>query len=433
MSKEIGPYLYLREDVHPPVCRPGVAEKDIRIEAIEWYRNLDSEQRILHIMLRGQIFGLLGVDSYFQIQDIIEHPELRPAASKRFMEQLGLMNGIKDPVWMRHKCEEYAGYADATRDHLQAALSYPGSANLEMINEVRTANDPTDLLLLALDGRWTPKARWDAKVKLQLMGLVANIDNRQRKIGIEDQFQRFVNWMHERIWNPESLLGETHNAFLISTHDPQTWACIATRWVDEEEGVKTKLQPFQKKIHLPQRSFRTDRGRAIDIYVTIRDKPMPIKTEKMLRKRAEDPAIAVDDDTGLLAVVDDVRDARRFVSHLIRQGYQSNYPIIIEDISYTLNGGEYTGNHGSSPKLRMMKFFIKLANEMRVECIIHTPETYAESLYMKGVSHPEYRLNRLIDSGVPELIFPPKYFPHYDKEQARKQNVEQIRANIEGA
>jgi len=370
-------YLYLREDIHPPVRQPCQTDQDYRSTISSWHRDLSPQKQTLYELLRGQVCGLLSVTSAEQIKPIIENPDLRRQASDRVLNQLGQVYGIRGLERIRQKFEDYGKHADSVIDHLQNTLSYPGCVNLEMVNEVRAYDDPTDLLLLSLDGRWSEKAIFEAKRKLLLQTLAASIDRRQREIGIEGQFKRFVNWLHERVWSPNLLLGQSNGSFLISTHDPQTWACTATRLVTEEEGVKHELDPFQKKTHLPQRRFMVEKGLEIPLYVTIRDKSMEAKILKMLRKGVEDPAIAVDDDTGLLVVVNDVNDARKFIGHLIHTGYKSNYPVIIEDVSYTLDGEKYNGKHASSPKLRMMKFFIRLANEMRVECIIHTLSSFA--------------------------------------------------------
>lgn len=428
------PYLYLREDIHPPVKQPGQTDHAFRTEISAWHRGLNPERQTLYEIMREQVFGLLGVTSAEQIPHLRDNPDLRMRASERILSQLGAVYGLNGSERVRQKFEYYGGSADSVIDFLQNYLSYEGSVNLEMVNEVRAYNDPTDLLLLAFDGRWSKKARFEAKRKLQLISHAASIDRREREVGIENQFRRFVDWLHERVWNPELLLGESRGAFLISNHDPETWACPGTtRIIDEEQGVELELQPFQKKTHLPRRSFKTEHGREVNVYVTIRDKKLEAKILKMLRKGVEDPAIAVDDDTGLLVVVNDIRDAREFIGHLIKQGYKSNYPIIIEDVSYTLEGGEYNGNSGGSHKIRMLKFFIRLANEMRVECIIHTPETYAEQLYMRGVSHEEYELNRLFNAkvGVSRLLFPEQYFPHFDMNKARQKKQRQIRERIE--
>lgn len=426
-------YLYLREDIHPPVRQPDQTDWEHTREVASWHHNLNPERQILFEILRRQFFGLLGITTGEQIQSLINNPELRKNTSERVLDQLGSAYGIIGSERIRQKFEDYGRHADSVIDFLQGYLSYPGSVNLEMVNEVRAYNDPTDLLFLAFDGRWSEKARFEAKRKVFLMTLAASIDRREREVGIEDQFKRFVNWLHERVWNPELLLGESRGTYLLSTHDPENWACHEARIVDEEEGVNIELKPFQKKTHLPRRSFKTEAGREVNAYVTIRDKTMEAKMLKMLRKGIEDPAISVDDDTGILVMIDNNRAAREFIGDIVNQGYKSNYPIIIEDVSYTLEGGNYNNKNGGSDKIRMLKFFIRLANEMRVECIIHTPETYAEQLYMRGVSHPEYVLDRLFNGevDVPRLLFPPKYFPRFDMDKARQERRRQIRAEIE--
>lgn len=427
-------YLWLREGIHSPVRQPNQTAKDHKRAVASWFQGLNPEGQLLSQILSRQVFGLLGVSSTAEIQPLIDNPDLRKATSDRVIGQLGLVYGIRGSERIRQKFEDYGTYADSVIYFLQHYLSYEGSVNLEMVNEVHAYNDPTDLLLLALDGKWSAKARFEAKRKLLLMNLGAAIDRREREVGIEDQFKKFVNWLHERVWNPDLLLGESQGVFLISKHAPETWACLEYQMTDEETGVGLTLQPHQKKTHLPRRSFKTGTGKEKDTYVTIRDKTMVAKILKMLRKGAEDPAIAVDDDTGLLVVVNNNRDAREIINLLIERGYQSNYPIIIEDVSYTLDGGEYDNKNGGSRKIKMLKFFIRLANEMRVECIVHTPKTYAEYLYMRGVSHEEYGLRRLFNSegvDVPRLLFPQKYFPHFDMDEAKRQKLQQIRANIE--
>lgn len=423
-------YLYLREDIHPPVYMPGTGNDGYKRQVSIWYRSLNPEQMVLYSILQAETFGLLGITSFDQLQALIEHPQNRKAASVQFSRQMGMIYGVKGRERIKQKCDDFGACANTVRDNLQLALSYSGSPNLEMTNEIRAKNNPIDLLLIALDGSWPSRARWDAKVKLQFMSLAAAIDRRQREIGIESQFERFVGWMREWVWAAGS--DDFPGVYLVSTHDPDTWACTGTHWVGEEEGVGLELPPFHKKNHLIRRSIRTDADKQVDVYVTTRDKPLVNKVEKMFRKKAEDPVIAVDDDTGLMAVINNISHIRYFISHLASRGYQSNYPIIIEAISNTLDGRRYEGNHGSSPDLRMLKFFVRLANEMRIEFIIHTPETYAESLTRKGVSHYEYMQNRLYESGVPDMVFKKKYFPLFDSAEARRQKLMQIRRGIEG-
>jgi hypothetical protein len=53
----------------------------------------------------------------------------------------------------------------------------------------------------------------------------------------------------------------------------------------------------------------------------------------------------------------------------------------------------------------MMKFFARLG-DTRVEFIIHTNQSYLDYHYRHGVSHDEYEVRRIFDSGVAEFLFP---------------------------
>jgi Na+/H+ antiporter NhaD/arsenite permease-like protein len=60
---------------------------------------------------------------------------------------------------------------------------------------------------------------------------------------------------------------------------------------------------------------------------------------------------------------------------------------------------------GSSTKTPMLKFFARMGG-MRVEFLLHTNASFLNYIYQRGVSHDEYEVRRLFDSGVAELLFP---------------------------
>ena len=53
----------------------------------------------------------------------------------------------------------------------------------------------------------------------------------------------------------------------------------------------------------------------------------------------------------------------------------------------------------------MLKFFARLG-DARVEFIIHTNQSFLDYHYRHGVSHDEYEVRRIFDSGVAEFLFP---------------------------
>jgi hypothetical protein len=152
---------------------------------------------------------------------------------------------------------------------------------------------------------------------------------------------------------------------------------------------------------------------------------------KLLRKNQKNPAVAVDDELGLMAVLDSVADIKTFQNHLTRSASKANSFMVLEDISDTLTGSTVyrTTATGSSPQTEMLKFFARLGG-MRVEFIIHTNRSWLNYMFKKDVSHDEYEVKRIFDSGVMELLFPKDIF-HLDHEMIRNDMIRRFRKSIE--
>ena len=119
------------------------------------------------------------------------------------------------------------------------------------------------------------------------------------------------------------------------------------------------------------RKFRAGE-RDIPMYVTIRQKSQQAKVLKLLRKGLEDPAVAVDDELGLLGVLGSEGNIKLFLKHLNQKAANSTSLITFEDISDTLDGKPYDNkNVGSSSKIEIIKFFARMGG-MRIEFILHT-------------------------------------------------------------
>jgi len=78
----------------------------------------------------------------------------------------------------------------------------------------------------------------------------------------------------------------------------------------------------------------------------------------------------------------------------------------LEEVTDTLSGGRHSSSSvGSSAKTQMFKFFARMGG-MRVEFIVHTNRSYLNYIYQREVSHDEYEVKRIFESGVVELLFP---------------------------
>lgn len=378
-----------------------------RLSARSWIRELDPDANIKLKSIRSQVFQLLNVKSFEGIQQLIDNPKLREEVSDRAYALLGKMYGIEGTEnEIISKINGYAGTANAVINYLKDGVLSHYALRLEMINEVSIKNNPVDLLLIVFNGKYSPKARFEAKRKLVLMNLAASIDQRERETQSVKKFDEFLDFLNQNVWSPDAKIGETQATCILSDHDPKTFACVSFKILTPEDARKVQPEPNQKLTWLDRRTFQTDSGKRIPIYVTTRNKPQVLRILKLLRKGMENPAVAVDDELGLLGVLNSVLDVNLFQKQLTQSAVKAGSLMTLEEVSDTLNGGRHrTETIGSSPDVRMRKFFAKLGG-MRVEFILHTNDTYLDYLFRDVLSHEEYEIKRLIDTGITTLLFP---------------------------
>lgn len=129
-------------------------------------------------------------------------------------------------------------------------------------------------------------------------------------------------------------------------------------------------------------------------------------------------------------MLNSVTDIKIFQEHLTRSASKANSFMVLEDISDTLTGkSQYkSASTGSSSKTEMMKFFARLGG-MWVEFIIHTNQSWLNYMYRHDVSHDEYEVKRVFDSGVMELLFPEDIY-HLNHTKIRNELIDQFRLHI---
>ncbi|MDP2106248.1 MAG: hypothetical protein Q8J76_09670, partial [Desulfobulbaceae bacterium] len=323
----------------------------------------------------------------------------------------------------------YSRTADGVIRFLKAKVMASFASNIEMTNEIDAISSPVDLLLIIFDDRYHKKARFEAKRKLILMSLAGSIDQRERETGIESKFYEFLNFLNDKVWSQRSKIGELEVAYLLSQHDPKEFACQSVRVITPQEARAVVRKPGQKLTLIKRRRFQVG-SREIPIYVTIRKKPPEAKVLKLLRKGEENPAVAVDDELGLMAVLDSVAEVKLFLAHLTKSALRADSFMALEEITDTLTGGRHQGgNIGSSALTPMFKFFARMGG-MRVEFIIHSNKTYLNYIYQRDISHDEYEIKRVFDSGVAEMLFPQDIYD-LDMVEIKGRQLMQCRRQIE--
>jgi hypothetical protein len=328
------------------------------------------------------------------------------------------------------RVHEYARTADAVVNSLNGKILTPYASSIATTNEIEVANDPVTLLLIMFNDRYHKKARFEARRKLVLMNLAGSIDQRERETAIEEKFSSFLHFLNDYVWSTNLKIGEHDIVYLYSRHSQEDFRCSDVQLLSADQAKNVELAKGFKLTLLKRRRF-TAGTREIPIYVSIRKKPPEAKVLKLLRKNEKNPAVAVDDELGLMAVLDSVADIKTFQNHLTRSASKADSFMVLEDISDTLTGSTpyRTTATGSSPKTEMLKFFARLGG-MRVEFIIHTNRSWLNYMFQKDVAHDEYEVKRIFDSGVMELLFPKDIY-QLDHDIIRNDMIRRFRRRIE--
>lgn len=380
--------------------------------------------------IRSQIFDFLNVGSFAEVRSLIYDRQRRSELNRRCFALLGNMFGLEGNE--REIIATIGGYsrtADGVIRYLKAKVMATYASNIEMTNEIDAISSPVDLLLIIFDDRYHKKARFEAKRKLILMGLAGSIDQRERETGIEQKFYDFLNFLNEKVWSQRSKIGELEVAYLHSQHQLEDFSCQTVSVITPQEARSLDRQPGQKLTLIKRRRFQSG-GREIPIYVSIRKKPPEAKVLKLLRKGEENPAVAVDDELGLMAVLDSVAEVKLFLTHLTQSAMRADSFMSLEEISDTLTGGCHRGGSiGSSALTPMFKFFARMGG-MRVEFIIHSNKTYLNYIYQRDISHDEYEIKRIFDSGVAEMLFPQDIYD-LDMADIKERQLQKCRRQIE--
>ncbi|CAK0770062.1 conserved hypothetical protein [Gammaproteobacteria bacterium] len=399
-----------------------------------WAKQLCDDRLLVtkYRAVRAQVFDFLQIEGFDEIPALLSDPIARSQRSERAYWLLGNQFGIVGSTSeIRSRIKQYAQTADAVINQLRGKVLAPYAQHVETSNEIETTHDPVDLLLRVFDERFYMKTRFEAKRKLVLMSLAGSIEQRERETDIENKFSTFLEFLSNNVWSPQLKIGQLKIAYLLSRHDPDDFRCLHVEAIDASQARLKDLHEGEKLTLLKRRIFQ-DAGRDIPVYVSVRKKDSAAKVLKLLRKNEKNPAVAVDDDLGLMAVLDSIGDVRRFVRHLTRSAIKSGSFMTLEDISDTLTGGTYhSKNVGSSGQTAMLKFFARMGG-MRVELIIHTNQSYLNYLFQREIAHDVYEVKRIFDSGVAEFLFPSDIY-NLDMAHIRQTMLDQFRRHIENS
>jgi hypothetical protein len=301
----------------------------------DWARQFGDDRLLAtkYRVVRAQIFDFLNIENFAEIPGLLANSQARVQRSERACMLLGNQFGITGSTSeIRSKIKEYAQTADAVIDQLRGKLLAPYASHLETSNEIETTHDPVELMLRVFDERFHVKARFEDKRKLVLMNLAGSIDQRERETDIENKFYAFLEFLNQYVWSPKFKIGQLEKVYLLSRHDPESFSCLDVSVIAEAERAALKALGDDERLTLLKRRVFEDEGRDYPVYVSVRKKDSAAKVLKLLRKNEKNPAVAVDDELGLMAVLNNIADVKRFVRHMTRSAIKSGSLMILEDI-----------------------------------------------------------------------------------------------------
>jgi hypothetical protein len=382
----------------------------------EW-KLLNPTDRAKLSMARSSLHQLLDVDNNQQIQELLKDPGKRNATSKSAYERLGNMYGIEGSEnEIIDKIEGYGELANSTINSVIDGQLPRSICEFGMVNKIQATNNPVELALIMHDNSYGQRSRFEAKRKVVLMNLAGAIDQRERVTNINTKFEAFNDFLEQNVWSKDMKTGDTDEVYLLSEHDPKTNACMKVDVLTREQRQRVEaLQDGQRITPLRRRRFNIG-DQKIPIYANLRTKSPEAKILKLLRNGKEDPDEVVDDDLGLMGVLDNARDVRSFVEHLGKSAKSAGTMLTFENVEDSLNGGKHeASSEGSSPDVKMYKFHARWGG-MRTENMLHTNQSYLDYMYKKDIAHPVYEVKRLIETGVIDLLFPPVIYGYNAEE-----------------
>lgn len=367
---------------------------------------------------------LLGVKNWEEAEELLTDKTSHKEKSDRAVAIYGKMFGLEGSVeTVESKIEEYGASANKVIDTIKESL-VSRYGDLSQSEEIERENNPFRLGLMLLDKKLNPQRRFEAKRKLLLMRLAGSIDKQGRNVDTENQYTAFNKFLNEHVWTLSD--GQpTSEDWILSTHNLEDMRCEETRIITKEEAEAYELAKNQKIEAVERRSFMVD-GKRIPVRQDTREKSMVSKIIKLLRKGNDNPAAAVEDEVGLMAVLDSRADIKTFITHLHNKAIESGSAIVFEDPEDTFgNSSRENVAIGGSDQIKMVKFHARV-HGTRPEVLLLTNQEYLNYKLKDGVAHDEYEIERIFKSGVMNFLFP-KDFYRFDREKTKNASIERVR------
>lgn len=307
------------------------------------------------------------------------------------------------------KLQKYAMQADDLISGVIAKFFPERSSGINMTNEIRDNNDVASLLTISMDDGWDEKARFEAKRKLMLIELLAELDKAVMKQKMNNNDLSFLHdLMNRYIYDHEGKKKGAHeDRLLVARHGGDDFTNIDWRLEDidkEQEINDSNDDPNVITMPMGLRSLRVGnngRSKKIEFMVDSRHKERDSLALKLLRKDTKNPEELLSDLNGVRFVFQSTDDILFFERELESR---------LKDAGYHIEFTRTKTAVGNNDTLSCLKYNVNITNgDDRVhqyELQIFTVPEYLNYIYSTPHSWDEYEITRFFESSSSEALFP---------------------------
>ena len=454
LAKYGGNFDLLDQDGHFRIPEPAFKSKERRT----WRASLTIGEKIEFGTLKNNVLELFGVKSLPEIRDVLIDPTRREERTIEAYRIIARRFGIQgSDEYIKGKIEgvvmpdgERVGFhPTAIKERARLATTIAKPRAFELSNNVATTTNVLELLGMVFFGE-SKQIRFEAAKILDGMETAASADRIRR----QEETARFLASPHTRtaeasqegsdkkdldITEIGGILERyfygsnppTESTLLLSRHSPDDFRCIGVQRVpDKQARIARYKRPPKGHLYteLPERTIQLD-GEEILAYTTVRRKSLESTVTKGKRKGTKNLRKAVEDAIGMRVVVQNTNDIPQVHDKLVEAFKAAGYSFTLLELEDSLSGGSFSAkNPGSSEKLRVVKIIAEIGPWL-VETQYQNHEAFIDSTAQDGVSHKEFELSRLYDSGVPQHDFPVNIYGQ-PLEKVRDARISEIRRGI---
>lgn len=414
MTKErIFNYELLGEDMLFPVADNSSlmdANRFHRPSLLRKMRRENDPNLLQYLLTRKTVLRLLDVRDFKEIPSLFGDVDRKRALHERFVSMYARQYGLEDLSEAEKEGMVVSSLDQADRvielfENPENGLLKQYHASIEVTNEIKAIRNPIDLMLIMFSPKATMSAQYEARRKLLLMDLAyrsaASTEDSNRNL------DEFLHFMNTNLFN--GVIGAPNDLEVLSLHSPEDYSTVEVRVLTPEDRVR--LSALSRYTKLSTRTWQNMRGRDRQVYIESRAKNPRDIILKMMRKETKNP-FNIDDQEGTKFVFLEKADIFDFLDRMQEEAAASGSLLSYEEVYDTIdNDSDYRiTNRGSSDKLQIVKVHAKFEGKT-IEFQMHTVRSYLDSRYHDQTGFESaYSMDRLFDSGIVEMLYPPRVY-----------------------